>query len=66
MTGPITEVIEAYEEYVQGPRPLPAREPSGNGQEALAEEALFETAAAARPPRLGFPQPEPWTAGDDR
>jgi ABC-type polysaccharide/polyol phosphate transport system ATPase subunit len=66
MTGPITEVIEAYEEYVQGPRPVPALEPSRNGHESAGEEDLCEAAPATRPPRLGFPQLEPWNAGDDR
>jgi ABC-type polysaccharide/polyol phosphate transport system ATPase subunit len=66
--GPITEVIDAYEDHVQGAPgasegSASAREPEPEGGK---EEALGSVASADRPALTGFPQLEPWNAGDDR
>jgi ABC-type polysaccharide/polyol phosphate transport system ATPase subunit len=69
MSGPVVDVVNAYEEYVQGPSPVPPAGPSKTDSERPglnAPEPLCTVADGRKPSPTGFPQLESWTAGEDR
>jgi ABC-type polysaccharide/polyol phosphate transport system ATPase subunit len=65
MTGSISDVINAYEEHVQGPLPTPARTSGGTRPPQSPDELAQEPVCAVdRPSVTGFPQLEPWSSGN--
>jgi ABC-type polysaccharide/polyol phosphate transport system ATPase subunit len=69
MSGPVADVVSAYEEHVQGPAPVPPAglsESRSERPDPRVPELVWAAAHGRTPPPTGFPQLESWTTEDDR